>query len=229
MAIRKKGNPYQELGEYIKEKRFAKYRFANALYKEAKFSFSYSTYVDFEKGAILPSVENLIEISRFLQINVFDIVLLWAQVQMPINELKDLFKYRRRPREKDPQKNIGKDGLTFENTWVFNSMDREILIKAPWLWNVCVHLSLNFPKFVPVEDITRPDDISAVDLVNKYLYEWIKAGHIINKGNKLCLKLPHNYLPKTDEWKEVRDNNVRNINEELIESITTKKLKNNEL
>ncbi len=220
MSKRNQGNPFIEMGNLIRSWREEKYKSARAMFMDAKFSFSYSYYADFEKGAACPTPENLIELASHFKKEVYDAVILWSSVQMPTEDLRNLFQSRRKSRAERESISHKTEKFDFENTWVFSEKDMEILIQTPWLWEVCIVLGMEHPEVVSINSVHLPQDVKPHELLDNYLKYWIEAGRIIVKNDKIKLALPHIYIPFNDKGKKVRENNTKRVGNELIKNIT---------
>ncbi|MCM2278649.1 MAG: hypothetical protein NDJ89_11300 [Oligoflexia bacterium] len=206
MATRKKGQPYRELGIVLEKWRRGKFRSALALFKEAKFSFSYSTYADFERGVTLPSPVELVELARFFGETPHDALLSWARVQMPSRETKAIFSpvtgVLKKAKDFVPEARSA-TAPNFENTWVFGDSERKLLLARPWLWEACQSLMSVYPDEAPFDEIPLP----AGEDARAALATWISEGKIHASETGLKLARPHLYLPRAPEWEEVRRGN----------------------
>jgi len=224
MSRRKKNFPYLELGSLLQSWRKERFDTAKDLWIDAKLNFSYSRYADFERGVSLPSIENLIEIAKYHGKEMFDVALIWAEVQMPEQELRDLFQSRRKPREKKQDIDIDSEpksaAPSFQNTWVFSPAEIKHVTENLWLLDVCNALITGFPNKIALKELLIPKEIK-IDLLEKeYLKPWIQSGHMILSEKGLSLRVPHIYIPKTPEWEEGRKNNIRRVNEHLLSNVT---------
>lgn len=217
--------PYQELGNLLQSWRSTKFRSALAIFKEAKLPFSYSVYTDFERGATLPSVDELLAVAKYFSADPDDALLLWAQVQMPNEKYRALFrKDRRRIQRNAKDLTPDKSSLdrnttppTFENTWVFGPADHDLLLKAPWLFDIWRILSMAYPSEVKWNDLPIPD--------RAVFDAWALSGHIITTQNGARLKSPHFHVPKTAEWDDVRINNIKRTLDILTREVTPELLR----
>src|SRR6185312_12894890 len=162
MANRQEHRPYLELGQMLEAWRRSQFRSALAMFKAAKFTFSYAAYADFERGVSLTSIEALLELAQYFKQPAGPAAMLWAKLQMPTRELQELFIFERRKKPRPPAKTEAEGPApNFENTWVFGPRERALLTKAPWFWEVCMVLNSAFPEAVPISELPFPDAIDA--------------------------------------------------------------------
>lgn len=236
MAIKKtapKVHDHYELGELILSWRSEKFRSALALFKETKFSFSYYSYVDFEKGSLLPTVGQLLELAKFFKQDAKNAVLIWAKCQMPNAELKSVFELAhtslsagQRPAEvKASEDEAATLPPMLENTWVFNEADRKLLLKWPTHWELCLKLALRFPRVVRFNELGFASQKEFENFCEKSLGPWMEQGRIVGNETGLRLALPHLHLPKSEPWHEVRNGNVQRAANALLENLTPNSLK----
>lgn len=197
------------LGELLEQWRDERYRSALALFKEAKLSFSYSVYADFERGVTLPSVEALLEIAKFFGKDPAEAILLWAQVQMPSPELKALFATRASSRVPHPSPSNVVAPPSLDNTWVFGPKEKPLLKKSPWLAEVLIALLNRFPEELPFSDVPAPKTVTAAALVKKVITPWITGGFVAATKTGIRLTHRHLYIPRTNDWDEIRVQNLR--------------------
>ncbi len=195
-----------EFAEELKKWRAIKYKSALELFNKETFSFSYRVYSGFERGEALPTVKQLLEITDTLNIDAIEASLLWVRTQMPREELKKVFQGRQKPRIEVSTKPTPP---LVESTWFFGPPERKILLKTPWLWDIIVFLSLNYPKEFDACDLPYPKNVDPNKLFDTYLKTWITDGHIIKIKNKIKLRVPNAYLPKSSEWNAIRQNNLK--------------------
>lgn len=231
MATRLNNRPYRKLGELLRAWREEKFKSALSLFKTAKFSFSYYSYADFERGVSLPSVEVLLEVVDFLGKDQRQAVAVWAECQMPNDELKRLFSalIPRRDEESPPASKVERNIVSslkpsFENTWVFGPEDHRILKKAPWLWELCLSLSMFYPEEIKFSQLDLPAGITGKALLGRHLRPWLEAGKIIQTKDGLKLHYEHLHLPQTDDWNEIRKGNLHRAMSQLLEAISPRSI-----
>lgn len=221
MRSREKEKPYRELGFLIETWRSKHFRSALALFKEKKISFSYSNYSDYERGAKLPTLKELLELASLFEGDPSQACLLWAEVQMPTDELKKLFRRAEGAHAEEPSAKKTeapkKDQPHFENTWVFNPKDAEKLLQTPWLWELCLALGMNYPESVNLKNFTFPKGVTKDSLLKTYLKSWIENGYLELRGDQIQLTNRHLYLPANGPWGEVRTQNLKRAVSDLTQ------------
>lgn len=223
MAAKPKAKPYQELGLLIESWRAEKFRSALALFKEAEFSFSYRIFADFESGATLPSLEAILELARFFGKDETIAIFHWVRAQLDSEDLRARFVGLARDAELHRRletASASQPQPSFENTWIFGLPEKKALLEAPWLSDVFAALLAAFPNEVAAASLPLPDDISADETVSKYLSFAIQSGYVIGSKTGLKLRNPYIHLPRTEEWSEVRCNNIRRALEYVLGGIT---------
>ncbi|OFZ18991.1 MAG: hypothetical protein A2X94_13665 [Bdellovibrionales bacterium GWB1_55_8] len=188
------------------------------------FSFHYSVYADFERGATLPSIEALLEIAQFLRQDPEAAVLLWCKVQMPEEKLKRLFTPERRKQSRELAEPAAparaSEAPGFENTWVLGPAERERLEKFPWIWEVLLSLSMRFPSELAPERMARLVGVSVDELLSQLLAPWLQSGYLMQSERGIRLKFPHLHIPKTPEWNLVREKNVHRAAADILKDVS---------
>lgn len=225
MAKRKLDAPYEELGKIIVGWRKTRHRSALALYKEQKLSFSYSTYVDYERGVSLPRVEDLVEIALAFSQDASEAVRLWAMVQMPTPELREVFRIDRRleknrkaeaPKTREAQPD-------FETTWVFGPNDYQLFVANPWLWDVILLLCTTFPEELPYARLKGGKEVAKN--LNQTIRHWLDSGYVIASDTGIRLRLPNVYVPNTPDWFALRNQNIERALHGIFADLTEEKLR----
>ena len=213
MANRDPKASYRELGEFLKQKRQQKFRSALEFFRQVEFSFSYSLYADFEKGVALPSIDMMLELAKYFGIPEAEAAILWAKVQMPNGTLKQVFTFvPTKYTEEKKQKHID-ESPDFENTWVFGPQELKVLKKTPELWDLCLLLAQSYPEEIAFSEIH----------LNKGTFkDWIRSGHLTMSKKGVALQCQHIYLPRTQEWDEVRRNNIKRASSDLLANISAR-------
>lgn len=222
MAQRNQERPFQKLGAIIESWRAGRFKSALSLYKQhAKnkpFSFSYSTYADFERGVTLPSISQILEIADHFEQDRAQVALLWAQIQMP-PDLKYLFNPEAAApfptMAASPSLPVDEDAvapLSLENTWVLGPQEHKLLKQRPDLIDALLHLAVEYPRWQSSEALGGPD-------VTKLLESFVKEGRILEDAGNFRLKDPFFHIPKSREWKEVRVNNARRAFSRIMEDL----------
>lgn len=229
MAKRNKEAHYRELGDLITRWRMKSHSSALALYrgenKESSkhvhkvFSFSYSSYADFERGVALPSIDQMLEIAAHFSEPREAAALAWARVQMPL-DLRRLFSpYPSQgvalPDSKEgPKIPEGKvvPQLSLENTWVLGPAEREIFLKHPWIIDPLLLMAVEFPDPVAIEDLGGKE-------VLEILKPCIDQKRIHVNADGLRLHDPFFHLPRNREWQVVRRQNIIHAAKRMMEDI----------
>ncbi len=223
MATRVKGKKFLELGEILQKWREPEHRSALALFRDrkAKFTFSYSSYADFERGATLPTPEILIELALFFKQDPSLALLTWAKVQMPSREYRQVFDNRGASRS-DKAPDYAQMGTppSFENTWVFGPAELKTLQKHPWLWDLCLILATRYTDEIPFSKMILPEGVTPEKLCSDHLRDWIDRNCIIASETGLKLHYRHIHLPRTSEWEQIRLSNLQRALQNLSENIS---------
>ncbi len=215
MASRQKARPYRELGALLEGWRDGRYNSALALFKENKFSFSYTLYTEFEKGVTLPPVAALLELVAYFKQSPDKALLLWAKVQVP-KPYQKVFEMPAIP-EADQEREES-HSPSFDNTWVFGHDELARLKISPWLWELLLAASVAYPLEVPLEELPCPSDVAIKDVLEGDLRSWIDHRFLLCSENGLRLRLPHIHIPKSEEWMEVRNGNTRRALDALLDA-----------
>ena len=216
MARRNQDRPYRELGDLLRSWREPQYRSALALTRDHKFSFSYSTYADMEKGAALPTIEQLIEVADFFNQPLEDAVFTWARVQMPSEQLQRLFRTRQNQTARALYQRTG-DKPTPENSWVLGPADLDLLLKVPMLNELLNCLTRQHPEEVPFRDLDL-QGLSADEFCEQYLNLWLNTGYMQRSKSGLRLRYPHIYVPRTGEFLKLRQKSVSRAVERIFQA-----------
>lgn len=225
MSNRKKDCPYRELGRTLEDWRVARFRSVLAMFREARFSFSYYTYADYERGALLPSVADIVELAKYFNVDERQAVLRWAEVQMPSFRLKSLFSQTsqglaaRLPREESREPEDKQKGPSFENTWVFGNQEQTAIRKFAWFFELCQRLAMAHPKGLSAVDLGFKKQAELDHLVRDHLQPWIAQGRMVFQQKRLFLTNPHIHLPKTGPWQEIREINLERVIGRLSKTI----------
>ena len=230
-ASKTRPQPYEALGSLIENwRQSAGIRSALALYKEegSGFSFSYNTYAEFEKGARLPSIEQLLEIANRFSIDHIYASLVWCEAQMPENKLREFYKnqaqaHQNHSRSTEIKKTSAPqlDSLNLDSTWVFDRQDHDMLLSDQGrLLDLVDRLMRVFPRFVNWQELGFDDIESFEKLVRSRLNTWIEKGRIIHENHSLRLAKPHYHIPQDISWIYMRFENMKRV----LESMQTHEL-----
>ena len=214
MAQRHQQRPFQELGVIITSWRSPRFKSALALYKQGAkgkpFSFSYSTYADFERGVTLPSIHQILEIADYFEQDRALAALHWVQIQMP-SDLKALFNPQaaaafptNTPIRHHPPSYEDEEGvppLSLENTWVLGPQEHKLLREHPTLIDALLLMAVEYPHSQSTEALGGTAVVKALE-------PFVNEGRILKDGDALRLKDPFFHIPKSKEWKQTRENNA---------------------
>lgn len=226
MSNRKNHLPYRELGRLLEDWRSTRFRSALALFREARFSFSYYTYADWERGALLPGIDGILELARYFKVDERPAILRWAEVQMPSPRLKSLFR-QGQPGLAAPEAPAGEAETaapTFENTWVFGPREQEAIKRHPWFFDLCMRLAGAHPNALSYKELGMRKQAELDEFVRHRLQPWIAQGRMTYKDKRLSLAAPHFHLPKTGGWQETRQLNLKRAFERVTAKIDSKAL-----
>lgn len=203
-----------DFGQAIRKWRTdAGYPSALALFKafsDKPFSFSYNTYMEFEKGARIPDVSQTLEMADRYGVTQEWAVLLWAKSQMPTTKLRAVFegdqmqKVSQTPSAGPALNAVRLGAFDLDGTWVFDEEDREMISRDPWLLDFCQILATAYPVGLGRGDFEALDESKWKILISQILLPWLKKGRVILKNEILSLGLPHWYVPKTKDWFPLR-------------------------
>ena len=225
MSNRKKDCPYRELGRILEDWRVSRFRSVLAMFREAHLSFSYYTYADYERGALLPSVSDIMELAKYFKVDERPALLRWAEVQMPTTRLKILFLQAGRgispgPLQAGPHEATEKQtSPSFENTWVFGTPEQESIRKLPWFFELCQRLAFVHPKGLSHRELGLKKQADLENLIREHLQPWIAQGRMLFRDKRLHLASPHVHLPKAGSWQEVRKINLQRAIDKMSETI----------
>lgn len=225
MRTRKAGRPYAELGDLLARWRGERHRSALAFHRAGRFSFSYSTYADYERGASLPVPAEILEVARSTGHSPDEAIWVWGRVQMPTRELRKLFSRAEAPapsREQLEEEAQSREP-DFENTWVLAEPDRRALLDHPWLWKCVLALVARFPRALPIERLPLPTDVTPTE-ARRALKPWLERGALESLREGVRLASQHVHLPRGADWEEVRRNNYRLAAQELLAGIAPPQL-----
>lgn len=208
--------PYVDLGILLENWRRSKFRSALSFFKANSLSFSYSTYMEFERGIALPSPGQIVELAQLLGQDSFSGIKKWVQVQMPTLQLRQAFEaantsdHKRRTSDapKPPTPVVEPESKfsppRFETTWVFGTKDYILLGKHPWLFDLCLGMTRAYPSELTWQDLGMRSAQTFQKFVNEYLRVWKKEDHIQVSKTGIKVTKPYLHLPKTEECHDLR-------------------------
>lgn len=207
--MRKKDQPYLELGETFIAWREGRHRSALAFYNSSKFTFSYSAYADFERGVALPTIETTLEIAACHGVDAQDAAMAWAKCQMPTPQLKAAFATRARKRAANDvtpadSRQAEATAPSMENTWVFSLGDQAAFKKSPWLADLLMRLVRQYPDALDYKELGFKTPAGFQKFKTAHLKPWIEQGNVLDGKEGLKLARPHYYFPKSKDWQELR-------------------------
>jgi len=203
---------FEKLGELLESWRKAKFRSASELFREAKLPFSYSSYIEFERGVSLPSVAQLMELARVLGGDPAEGALVWAEVQMPNEALRSLF---RRAGQAPLVSQSAPAEPPIENRWVFGRAEHDFLVKEPWFFEFCLKLVLAHPNEVGFQELGLSDPAEFSRFQEKFLKPWILLGRLEITEKGIRAKEPHLLIPHSPDWAEIRSANFKRAYDNL--------------
>ncbi len=215
---------FQDLGELIVKWRGIDHASALAVYRthDKPFSFSYSSYADFERGVALPSLDQALEIAAFFKQSREAMALAWVKAQMPA-DLKGVFSPHpssgldlpiAAPAEHQTvaQHNKNVAPLSLENTWILSPLERDLMLKHPWIIDTFLQLALEYPDSIPPENLGPPE-------VLEILAPCLQQGRIVKTLSGYKLNDPYFYLPRTKDWQQVRKQNLLRAASQMMETM----------
>jgi hypothetical protein len=208
-------------GKILEGWRAQRFPTARAFTRDQKLSFSYETYVGFERGNGIPNLDQLVEIADSMEQDQRVALLAWLRFQVPTDVLRDFVDHSLKSipapapapaRASGHHASGGAQAVSepsIENTWVLGPKDAELLVENPWLWDVLTLLTLNYPKPLLFSDLCLPEQISSQKLISHYIKSWISTGYIEATPQALRVSQPHTHLPDTPQSRKIRMENAR--------------------
>lgn len=226
--------PYKELADQLMVwRQAAGYKSALPIFKGGTpLSFSYNTYMDFERGLRLPSIEQILEVTHFFSksgppIEDYVVALLWAKVQMPTSSLQTYFSKKNFGAQlvspglpdNQPLRTVGSiEPFHLDSTWVFDEQDRALMEFKPWLLDFIQRLSRAYPESIDYQTLGLTSAKEFHELVTTTLKPWVEKGRIVVTDRSIKLTRPHWYVPRSLDWLPFRVQSMQRVLEKLSES-----------
>jgi hypothetical protein len=200
---------------------------ARSFFKNRNFSFSYGTYILFERGERLPSAPQLTEIIRALDASPGPLLLHWAAEQFEDTDLKSIFQEnenRGAPLKKEaPQAKIPQPSL--DSTWVLNKKDIDEILKNPWVFEALSEIVTSYPDGVSASELSLRLGQTAEDLRDHYLKRWVGNEDILFKDGKFISTYAFVHLPATPQAEPIRNFIISNAFGKLVPIAALKRLR----
>ncbi len=206
--------------------RSEKFSSARAFFQDRSLTFSYGTYILFERGERLPTAPQLAELIETLEIPSENILLAWAASQFEQPRLRVVFEGkikadRGRAHQTVTQTSRDLPSPNLDNTWVLNKRDIDEILKFPWLWDALSDIITSYPVGIATATLSSRYGISESELTGKYLARWIGSGEITLSEGQISPIGPYMHLPVTTQSDQIKLASLKRIADRLTSDGST--------
>lgn len=217
---------FSSWGFFLKKRRAEHFRSAREFYNKVALKISYPQYSRYEKGEQLPTLDQAIELFRFLHIPLLEGVLEWCVSQIqdrntrlellePISKSKGFFKTDTKPSHFSQS---FAETVHLDEVIVFNRSHRKLFSSDPCYRDLFTYINCCAQKWMSSIELSDALGIS-IERVRQMLQELHHLGVVNLRDDQAQVSKPLFYFPEDHEFFELKNQNLSHNFKSILERL----------